>query len=230
MCKAIFAPLVLFIVMLAAACGGDDSDQPPDPTAAPTQTAVPTLTASAAIELDPAPGLPGEYVNLPEIYKDERGLASYAGGDVPNTAPHVSVDVDYVADGNSNPPAGGPHWGSGSCSADPEDTPRFCGPVRSGIYRQPWEASSLIHSMEHGGTVIWYNTTDQDVIDDLEDFLNGNKDKNLVLTPYPEMEAEHVAITVWSRIDLIPVSQYSRDRIDTFMDAWYCVWDPERFC
>ena len=193
----------------------------------------PSLASGAAAEheLDPAPDKAGDYVNLPEIYEDERGLATYASdGSTPNTAPHVTRDVDYVADGNSNPPAGGPHWGSGSCSADPEDTPRFCGPVRSGIYRQPWEASSLIHSMEHGGTVIWYNTTDQDVIDDLEDFLNDNRDKNLVLTPYPEMEAEHIAITVWSRIDLIPVSEYSQDRLDDFMDDWYCKFDPEGFC
>ena len=88
----------------------------------------------------------------------------------------------------------------------------------------------MIHSMKTGGPGIWYNTTDQDVIDDLEDFLNDNRDKNLVLTPYPEREAEHVAITIWSRIDLIPVSEYSRDRIEDFMDNWYCKFDPEGFC
>ena len=188
-------------------------------------------TSAVRHETDPAPDKAGVHVNLPEIYADERGNASYGSdGTVPNTAPHVTRDVDYEEDGNSNPPAGGPHWGSGSCSPDPTEASRFCGPVPFGFYREPWGASSLIHSMEHGGTVIWYNTTDQDVIDDLEDFLNDNKNKNLVLTPYPEMEAEHVAITIWSRVDLIPVGEYSRDRIDDFMDDWYCKFDPEGFC
>lgn len=193
--------------------------------------ASPRNVAAAEHELDPAPDKAGDHVNLPEIYQDERGLATYASdGSVPNTASHVTRDVDYVADGNSNPPAGGPHWGNGTCPPDPEDAPRFCGPVPVGIYREPWEASSLIHSMEHGGTVIWYNTTDQDVIDDLEDFANSNRDKFLVLTPYPEMEDESVAITIWSRLGLIPASGYSREFIDDFMDDWYCEFDPEGFC
>lgn len=178
-------------------------------------------------ERNPAPDKAGEYVNLPEVYQNERGLASYIGGNVPNTAPHVNEDVDYSDQGL--PPAGGPHW-SGACGEDPEDAPRFCGPAPLGIYRAPWSASTLIHNMEHGGTVIWYNTTDQAVIDDLEDFANSNRDKNLVLAPYPEMAEEQVAITVWSRRGLIPASEYTRDFIDEFMDDWYCAFDPEGFC
>ena len=88
----------------------------------------------------------------------------------------------------------------------------------------------MLHNMEHGGTIIWYNTTDQEVIDDLEDFALSNRNKLIVVTPNQEMEEEHVAITIWSRIDLIPVSEYSRDRIDDFMDDWYCKFDPEGFC
>ena len=186
------------------------------------------LAVAAALELDPAPDLPGQYINLPEIYQDERGLASYAGGDVPNTGPHVMVDVDYSDQGL--PPAGGPHWGSGACTTDPTASPRFCGPAPRGIYRDPWPAATLMHNMEHGGTIIWYNTSNQEVIDDLEEFVGRNSDKLLVLTPYPEMEAEHVAITIWTRRDLIPVSEYSQARIEAFMDAWYCKWDPEGFC
>ena len=189
----------------------------------------PANAAAADHERDPAPDKAGEYVNLPEIYQDERGPASYSGGAVGNTAPHVSAEVDYEADGNSNPPAGGPH-NAGVCGNDPEEAPRVCGPVPFGFYRAPWPAGALIHTMEHGGTIIWYNTTDQEVIDDLEDFVGDNRDKNLVLAPYPDMAEEHVAITIWARIDLIPVGEYSRDRIDDFMDDWYCEFDPEGFC
>ena len=188
----------------------------------------PSLASGKAAEheLRREPDKAGEYVNLPEAYEDERGLASYAGNGVPNTAPHVSRDVDYTDQGL--PPVGGPHW-AGRCSDDPEEAGR-CGPSQWGIFREPWEASTLIHNMEHGGTIIWYNTTDQEVIDDLEDFVNDNKNKLLVLTPYPEMEEEQVAITIWSRRGLIPASEYTRDFIDDFMDDWYCKFDPEGFC
>ena len=225
---ATLGSLILFVVMLATACSSGGTDQPTDPTVTPTPR---RLSPAAVLELDPAPGLPGKYVNLPEIYKDERGPASYdtRDRDVPSTAPHVKIDIDYEADGNSNPPAGGPHW-AGPCGAEPENAPRFCGPAPWGIYRESWSPATLVHNMEHGGTIIWYNTTDQGVIGDLEDFVSGNRDKLLVLAPYPGMEAEHIAITVWTRIDLIPVSEYSRDPLEEFMDAWYCKWDPEGFC
>ena len=217
--KITFGSLILFIVILAAACSSGDGDDSPEATAEPT---IPWISLA-----DPEKA--GEYVNLPEIYRDERGLATYGSdGSVPNTAPHVTGDVDYDAVGNSNPPAGGPHW-SGGCPRDPTEAEE-CGPAPWGIYRDPWPAETVVHNMEHGGTVIWYNTTDQAVIDDLEDYVGGNSDKLLVLTPYPEMEAEHVAITIWSRIDLIAVGEYSREFIDDFMDDWYCHWDPEGFC
>ena len=178
------------------------------------------------VEENDDPALPGVWVNLPEIYGDENGLAHY--GESPGTAPHVSRDVDYSEQGL--PPVGGPHWGSGACPSDPDDARPFCGPVLPGIYRLPWPAESLVHTMEHAGVVIWYNTTDQTVIDKLEDFARDNDDRNLVLTPYPEMEEERVAITVWARRDKFPVSEYDRDRLDDFLDEFYCKFDPEDFC
>jgi hypothetical protein len=184
------------------------------------------FAAAAEVEKDQALDLPGEYVNLPEIYQDERGLATYGSdGDVPNTADHVTGDVDYVGDGNTNPPAGGPHWGSGGCPRDPEDAPPFCGPAPWGIYRKPWPPETLVHNLEHGGMVIWYNTTDQEVIDDMEGFVEDLFP--VVLAPYPDMEDETIALTTWGRIDKFPVSEYTRDRLREFEDAHNCRFNPE---
>ena len=187
-----------------------------------------SFEGAAAIELDPAPDLPGEYVNLPELYKDERGLAHYgaSSSEGPNTATHVTGDVDYAAAGNSNPPVGGPHWGAGTCGPDPETSPGNCGPAPWGIYRAPWDAETLVHNLEHGGAVIWYNTTDQSVIDDLENYVKDVKGP-VVLTPYPDMEPEMVALTTWGRIDKFPVSEYTTDRVDQFIDANNCRFNPE---
>ena len=178
------------------------------------------------VEENADPALPGEWVNLPEIYANGSDLAHY--GETPGTAPHVTRDVDYSDQGL--PPAGGPHWGSSACGGNPDEAPAFCGPVAPGIYSQPWPAESLIHTMEHAGVVIWYNTDDEAVVDQLADFARDNSDKNLVLTPYFEMEEEHIAITVWSRRDMFPVSEYDNDRLDDFLDELYCVFDPEDFC
>jgi hypothetical protein len=179
---------------------------------------------AAKIEADPAPDLPGTYVNLPEIYQ-----GFYGNDDGPNTAEHVTRDVDYVADGNSNPPVGGPHWGASSCGDDPLTAPSFCGPTQWGIYREPWDPESLVHNMEHGGLVLWYNTENQQVIDELEDIVKGYLDDDvlMVMTPYPDMEADTIAVTAWARIDKFPVSEYTEDRVREFIDVMKCRFNPE---
>jgi hypothetical protein len=207
-----------------AACGGGSAQPAPTPTETPRPSA---FGAAAAIEMDPAPDLPGEYVNLPELYQDERGLAHYGAdsSEGPNTANHVTGDVDYEGAGNSNPPVGGPHWGSTACGTDPATAPQNCGPAPWGIYRVPWAAETLVHNLEHGGVVVWYNTADQAIIDDLESFARDLFP--VVLTPYPDMEEEMIAITSWGRIDKFPVSEYSRDRLEEFNDVHNCRFNPE---
>lgn len=228
--------LAAAVVLLAAACGDGGAPSPTvTPTLEPTATAAPTATAdttdleqqAVAVEADDDPSLPGEYVDLPAIYG-----APYPYGTPP---PHQEGPIDYSAQGL--PPVGGLHWGPspswpGPCPPDPDDAVPNCGPVPWGIYRTPWPAEALVHNMEHAGVVIWYNTTDQAVIDDLEAFTEEQlaADKQIVLAPYPDMEAETVAVTIWSRRDLFPASEYDRDRLQRFIDVLYCRFDPEGFC
>ncbi len=179
------------------------------------------LTGPRAAEADSNPLLPGDHVDLPAIY----------GGPYSDTAKHVIRAIAYEADGNSNPPAGGPHWGSSACPPDPELAPAFCGPVPWGIYRLPWQAESLVHNMEHAGVILWYNTSDQTIIDELESLIAErlNAGQLLVMTPYPEMETESIALTAWSRIDKVPVDQYSLGRVEQFFDVHEGRFNPEDF-
>ena len=181
---------------------------PPEPVASPAMIA----------EADDDPALPGQYVDLPVLY----------GGPYPDTAQHASEVIDYRPQGL--PPTGGPHWGSGPCGVDPEAAPAFCGPVTPGFYLEPWDAGSLIHTMEHTGVVIWYNTTDEDVIDELSRFARQNSSRFLVVTPYPEMDEETIAITAWSRRDEFPADDYTRGRLQRFLNAHECRFDPEDLC
>ena len=182
---------------------------------------------AAAAEADPNPELPGEFVNLQTIYG-----GAYGSVEGTTTAPHVTRDVDYLEDQGELPPAGGPHWGTaGACPTDPEDAPLYCGPVPWGIHRQPWRMESVVHNMEHGGAILWYNTTDQGIIDELEDLIKGrlNRGDLLVMVPLPEMEEETIAVSSWSRRDKFSVDEYNRNRVEEFFDKNERRFNPEDF-
>jgi hypothetical protein len=222
---------IAIIAVALVACSNINNKRPrPTATITPSASETPTPIVSAfdlapTPEADDDPDLPGEYVDLPEIYN------GYYGNDAGiNTAAHVEVFVDYSPQGL--PPAGGPHWGSARCGETPATSPAFCGPAPWGIYREPWPAETLVHNMEHAGAVIWYNTADQSVIDDLESFADAHLADGmlLVLAPYPDMDAETIAITVWSRRDKFSAGDYDADRLQDFLDVLYCRFDPEQFC
>jgi hypothetical protein len=146
------------------------------------------------------------------------------------TTPTANPEDDQVC--NTNPPAGGPHW-NGACGEDPANAPSFCGPAPWGIFTEPWDPPTVVHNMEHGGVVLWYNTTNDEIIselrDDIEEKLSPGSGVLIVMMPYPDMEAETIAITSWSRIDKFPVSEYSLDRVDDFIDAHDRRFNPEHF-
>ncbi len=187
------------------------------------QPAGESFEAAQRAEADASPDLPGEFINLPELYGDGEGYS--------DTAPHVTREVDYE-EGQGLPPTGGPHWGEGACPLDPADAPAFCGPVPGGFYFDAWPAGSLVHNMEHGATVVWYNTEDQDIIEDLQDFGSDNSGPNpfLVVSLFPDMEDETVAITTWSRRLVMSTTDYDRDLLQDFFDVNNCRFDPEGFC
>jgi alpha-tubulin suppressor-like RCC1 family protein len=182
------------------------------------------------IEEDPAPDLPGQYVNLPQAFAEGGTLAHYGASSGPTTNAHVTHGVDYSAEGY--PPAGGPHWGAAPCGADPRSAPAYCGPAPWGIYVNPWPPETLVHNMAHGGVVIWYNTSDATVLNQIETeairyLRNGNF---IVVAPYSNMPEGTVALTAWARRDEFPVGDLTTDRIDRFIEAFDCRFDPESVC
>jgi hypothetical protein len=201
------AVVVVFVIMQAR--GGNSGD----------------IDGARAAEADASAEIPGNFVNLPEIY----------GGPYKDTAQHVTRQVDYAADCsptdpevcNTIPPVGGPHW-SGSCGSDPASAPSFCGPAPWGVYREEWDAETLVHNMEHAGVVLWYNTDDQQVIDELEAYVL-ERGGNLVMAPYSELEEETIALTSWSRLESFPVAEYTMERVEAFLDVNYKRFNPEGF-
>ena len=184
----------------------------------------PRSSDAVQAEADSDPSLPGEHVDLQAIYD-----GFYGNPDGNNTNAHVHLPIDYESE-QGLPPAGGDHWGSTGCGNDPASAPQRCGPAPWGIFADPWTAGTLVHNMEHGGVVVWYNTTDRAVIDDLEDLVLELLERRLiVMSPYPDMEEGFVAITSWSRRLLVPVEEYDRDLFREFIEVHERRFNPESF-
>ena len=173
-------------------------------------------SAAAAAEQDRDPNLPGQWVD--------------PGGVYPATGDHVDGAVplcdEAATPGNaegkptcygSNPPTSGPH--------SPKD-------VRWDIYPEPAPKEQLVHNMEHGGVVIWYNCSDCDeLVANIRKVMEGYlKDgRELVMTPYPGMEENTIALTAWSRLDKFSIGDYSEERLRRFIEAHERRFDPEGF-
>ena len=143
----------------------------------------------------------------------------------------MSAPVDYEGAGNTNPPVAGPHW-NGDCGDDPFSAPAICGPAPWGVFREEWDRETLVHNMEHGGAVLWYNTEDQELITTMEDLLLDNLLPDLdliVMAPYSDMEPETIALTSWGRIDKFTADEYSEERVRDFMETHVRRFNPESF-
>ncbi len=175
------------------------------------------------VQEDSNPDLPGQYIPPHpgadgELYTaDDR--AHVANGTVIPICTQAQLDAHDYGDPlcyPSNPPTSGPH------AATPA-------PFR--VFTQPTGKEYLVHNLEHGGVVFWYNTDDQQAIALLTDVVkNAIAQGELVaLTPYPDMEPNTIALTAWTRLDKFPVSELTRDRAQHFIDVYERRFNPEGF-
>jgi len=174
-------------------------------------------------ELDDDPSIPGVYYPphpgpdaMPDT-RDER--LHYAPGTVIPICTQEQLDSGNISNPlcyTSNPPTSGPH------SSTPQGFTNL---------ENPAPKENVVHSMEHGGVFIWYNTTDQDAIDLLKSVVSENEDRRRFVgsTIYTDMEEETIAITSWTRLDKFPVSELTRGRLQDFIDAHHKRFNPEGF-
>jgi hypothetical protein len=115
---------------------------------------------------------------------------------------------------NSNPPTSGVHA-------------PFAAP--NGVQRQPASKEALVHSMEHGSVVVWYNTTDQRLISQLEAIVSAEnaRQRPVVISRYSEMEAETIALTAWTRLDKFAARDFSAERVQRFIARHARRFNPE---
>jgi hypothetical protein len=175
--------------------------------------------------LNDDPNLPGVYYPphpgpdgvLDSPNRDDR--VHYAPGTIIPTCTQEQLDSGNISNPlcyTTNPPTSGPH------SSTPQGFTNL---------ENPAPKENVVHSMEHGGVFIWYNTTDQAAIDLIKSVVSENEDRRRFVgsTIYPEMEPETIAITAWTRLDKFPVSELTEERLQTFIDAHHKRFNPEGF-
>ncbi len=120
-----------------------------------------------------------------EATKDKARLSKPLMGEeiVDQGRNHVpdGTKVDY----NSNPPTSGPH---------------YVKPKPAGIYNQGVPDGNLVHSMEHGAVIVWYQSNlPEDQIDQLKKIYGLADVSKKIMVPRDNLDVS-VALTSWGRL------------------------------
>lgn len=118
-------------------------------------------------------------------------------------ANHIADNTTY-AEYNSTPPTSGPHWEN---------------PAPWGVYTNPVPNERQVHNLEHGGVHIQYNTSDAQVISQLEKFAEKQPAYPcyLLVAPYPNLPST-IALTAWGVRDIMDA--YDEARLQAFVEAY----------
>jgi hypothetical protein len=125
--------------------------------------------------------------SVPKVDPDSIEIASLTTFD-DLTAVHVAdgTTVDYEADYDMSPPAGGNHWGAW---------------LNCGIYTEPQQNENAVHALEHGAVWVTYNP-DEVSGDDLTTLQDSLPDTYVVMSPYPGLQAPVVASAWGNQVEL----------------------------
>jgi hypothetical protein len=115
----------------------------------------------------------------------------------------------------SVPPTSGNHWSSPSPQC----------PAPWGVYSTPVQEPCVVHNLEHGGIVIWYQQgkLSDDQVQQLANFVRtqvSTPQFKFILTPYSGKDFGHpIAVTAWDW--LLYLDDVNTDAIRSFANEHY---------
>jgi hypothetical protein len=120
----------------------------------------------------------------------------------PLAGTHVGLGQEHKPY-NSTPPTSGPHY------------PQPIAPIDPGFYSTPQVPEKVLHNLEHGNIVIWYNPdAPEQVKSDIRAAVNEVPNYTLA-TPYDNMKPGYnVVITAWAQLQYC--KQVSKQVVDDF--------------
>lgn len=155
------------------------------------------------------------YAYAAQMFPDE----APAPGDASNPR-HVYIGQ---AQYDTDPPTSGPHYAQ---------------LVLPGVQDMPVADEVLVHNMEHGYVIVWYNcgyepALSQDACADLRNQLSAlvvpraAQNAHVVLAPDGTME-RRIALTAWQFMDAF--DGFDQARVQAFIDTFECHYDVEGTC
>lgn len=140
---------------------------------------------------------------------------------------HLQVGMPFTQY-NSNPPTSGPHWLAGHPYQLPSGA-AIATPPQWGIYAEELPNETLVHSMEHGGVVIWYRPRtgcDAACVTDLRTLVRRYLGRNHHLILVPSGGLDHaIAVTAWTRLETF--DRFDASAIARFISAHEGRYNPE---
>lgn len=132
---------------------------------------------------------------------------------------HIAEDAASPIAYNSTPPTSGPHYGS---------------LVPWGISQEPQRYERVLHNLEDGGVVIYYQCDEgcEDLVQQLEEFVAPylRSDRHILLLPndpawtignsqplHQDME-NRIALAAWQRLDKF--DDFDAQRIEAFIERY----------
>ena len=139
---------------------------------------------------------------VPKVDPSTIELTGLKTWDVPG-AVHVDPQpVDYKAEYEMDPPAGGAHWSAW---------------LNCGIYTEPQENERAVHALEHGAVWVTYNP-DKVSGADLDTLRKRLPKSYALISPYPGLDAPIVA-SAWGA--QIRFDEVTDQRLDGFIAKYW---------
>lgn len=120
----------------------------------------------------------------------------------PDARRHLPANADQ--DYGTQFPTSGPHAGRWT---------------ETGFYTQPQPPTQLVHALEHGNIVIYYDRPGESVTARLKEWANAHPRQweGIVVTPLPGL-GEQIVLTAWERLLILP--RYDEEKAAAFIDAF----------
>jgi hypothetical protein len=159
----------------------------------------------------------------------------FGGGQSPNAGvqypddgnDHVGIGVDCRADPRSDPNCGADPYSSLPGASGPHWDPS--GVAEWGVYSTPQPETQLIHNLEHGGIVVWYDPErlDADGVDTLTQYVNAQTASGIsgrykfILSPWGGAEPLPAPVVASAWRYLLELETADTDAISDFARARY---------
>jgi hypothetical protein len=211
--------------------GEDGIDLRTQTPRAATSTGAPTASAaqSASIraESDDRTSLPGRFV--PTQGRQHTGVYPLQQH-IPFCPEHVTSGDCYA----SNPPTSGLHLPV-QARVLLEDGHRINIPPDPAVYDFAIPREAIPHIEEHAGVYVGYNCVNSDCNTTVERLKNLVTQEislgaRVVMSPDTDLADDTIGLAAWTRVDDLAASDYSDDRVRSFIKAHSCRFDPELFC